>query len=213
MDVSVRRVVGYIPVTVLGIALVSGALAAGGIQFDDIFAVGGMSTLFNPFVYTANILFHADWGHYAGNMRLWLPFGILLTWLTSNRHVLWLAVTVNFLAVVTGIVVQGPVVGISHVVLGVGAATMVRSTGYAFQDASTEGLQTIIAGLMIPLAMGLLLVMILAGPRWIADFSHFLGFLFGGAIEAIYVFSEHDDGSEDGGSEDDGRSIPKHIGR
>lgn len=86
MDRPFRRLVGSVPVTVLGIALVSGLLAAGGIRFDDVFEL----SLLNPFVYTTNMLFHSDWGHYAGNMWLWIPFGVLLTWLTSNRHVLML---------------------------------------------------------------------------------------------------------------------------
>ena len=208
MDVSVRRAVGYVPVTVVAIALVSGLLAAGGLRFDDVFEIAGLPSLFNPFNYTVNMLFHADWGHYAGNMRLWLPFGILLTWLTSNRHVLWLVVAVGVGKTATGILIQGPTVGMSGVVLGVGAATLVRSTGYALQDASLETVQSVVAGLMIPLATGLLLVMILAGPRWIADFSHFLGFLFGGAIEAMYVFNEH--GEE---SKGDARSVSKYVGR
>ncbi|MBX0287053.1 rhomboid family intramembrane serine protease [Haloarcula salinisoli] len=208
MDVSARRVVGYVPVTVLGIALVSGALAAGGIRFHDVFEFEGLPWLLNPFNYTVNMLFHADWGHYAGNMRLWLPFGILMTWLTSNRHVLWLVVTIGFGKTATGILIQGPTVGMSGVVFGVGAAVLVRSTGYALQDSSLETLQIIVFGLLTPLATGFLLVMIFAGPRWIADFSHFLGFLFGGAIEAMYVFDEHEDGRDS-----EGRTISKTVGR
>lgn len=208
MERSMRRMVGYVPVTVVGIALVSGWLAAGGIRFEDVFVTDGFWTLFNPFVYTVNMLFHAGWGHYAGNMWLWIPFGVLLTWLTSNRHVLWLVFAVGVGKTATGILIQGPTVGMSGVVLGVAAATLVRSTGYAMQDVSLEAVQYTVSGLLIPLAAGLLVVMILAGPRWVADFSHFLGFLFGGAIEVMYVFNEHDDGSQD-----DGRSIPKYVGR
>jgi membrane associated rhomboid family serine protease len=203
MDRSVWRLLGYVPVTVLGIALVSGLLAANGIRFDDVFELH----LLNPFVYTVNMLFHSDWAHYTGNMWLWIPFGVLLTWLTSNRHVLMLVVVVGFQKTATGILIQGPTVGMSGVVLGVGAAAMVRSTFYAMPDASSETLQTIVAGLMIPLATGLLLVMIFAGPRWIADFSHFLGFVFGGAIEAIYVFDSH------GADPEDDRTLSSSIGR
>jgi hypothetical protein len=76
------------------------------------------------------------------------------------------------------------------------------------EDASLETLRVVVAGLTIPLGTGLLLAMSLAGPRWVADFSHRLGFLFGGAIEGMYVFSERD-----AGRESDTRSIPKHIGR
>jgi len=209
MELSVRRVVGYVPVTVLGIAWVSGVLAAEGIRFDDVFEFPGLPWLLNPFNYTVNMLFHADWGHYAGNMRLWLPFGAIMTWLTSNRHVLWLVVAVGVGKTATGILIQGPTVGMSGVVFGVGAAVVVRSTGYALQDASLETLQIIVVGLLTPLATGFLIVMIFAGQRWIADFSHFLGFLFGGAIEAMYVFDEHETDT-DGGER---AAISKTIGR
>ena len=120
---------GYVPVTVPGIALVSGALAAAGVRFDDGF--------------------------------------------------------------------------------GVGTAALVRSTAYALQDASLETLQVIVVGLLTPLATGFLIVMIFDGQRWIADVSHFLGFLFGGAIEAMYVFGEH--GTDTDGGE--GPAISKIIGR
>lgn len=206
MRSSVTKLAGYVPVTVLGMALVSGVLAANGIRFDDVFQLDGVPYLFNPFTYTVNTLFHSDWGHYAGNMRLWIPFGFLLTWLTSNRHVLVLAVVVSVQKTATGILIQGPTVGMSGVVLGVAAAALVRSVDYALQDASAAAVQTVVVGLMAPLAAGLLVVMILAGPRTIADFSHFLGFLFGGAVEAMYVFHERE-------SDSDGRTIPKHVGR
>ncbi|MFC7077229.1 hypothetical protein [Haloarcula halophila] len=204
---SARRILYQLPVTVLAIAGIGWLLVSNGIDFTDVFHVGGAGTLFNPFVYTVNVLFHDDWAHYAGNMRLWLPFGILLTLMTSNRHVLGLVVVTNFLTILVAITIEGPGVGISHVVLGVAAATLVRSAGYAFQNASTALLQYVIAGLLIPTAGGLLLVMILAGPRWIGDFHHFLGFLFGGAIESIYVFGDRETEQE---SE---RAIPRNLGR
>ncbi|MFC6756929.1 hypothetical protein ACFQER_09850 [Halomicroarcula sp. GCM10025894] len=132
-----------------------------------------------------------------------------MTWLTSNRHVLWLVVAIGFGKTATGILIQGPTVGMSGVVFGVGAAAVVRSTGYALQDSSLETLQVIVVGLLTPLATGFLIVMIFAGQRWIADFSHFLGFLFGGAIEAMYVFDEHETDTDDG----EGPAISKTIGR
>ena len=209
MERSVRRVVGYVPVTVLGIALISGVLAAEGVRFQEVFEVGGLWTLFNPFNYTVNMLFHSDWGHYAGNMRLWLPFGVLMTWLTSNRHVLWLVVGVNVSTSVGAMAVLQAGVGMSAVVFGIGAAILVRATGDAMRDQSLETVQAVVLGLMTPLAMGFLLIMVLAGPRVIGDFAHFLGFLFGGAIEAMYVFDEH----ETDGGDREGRTISKTVGR
>jgi hypothetical protein len=206
---SMARVVGYVPVTMVGVVLVCTVFAVSGVWHEAVegLFLGG-TVVFNPLVYTINIFFHADWGHYAGNMTLWIPFAAVLTWLTSNRHVLMLVVTVNFLTVVTALFIEGVGLGLSHVVLGVGAAALVRSIDYALADSGPVAVQSIVVGIMFPLSTGFLLVMVLAGPRFIADFYHFLGFLFGGAIEAIYVFSELE--SDDDGGE---RTIPKTLGR
>lgn len=198
----------YVPVTVVAFAAVSGLISAEGVEFTDFFALNG-AIVFNPATYTINMLFHAGgWSHYTGNMWLWVPFGVLLTWLTSNRHVLGLAVVVNALTVVVAIWIEGVGLGLSHVVLGVAAATLVRATGIALQNASTEALQVVVTILLVPTLGGLFLVMALAGARWVADLYHLLGFLFGWAIEAIYVFADHDPpGEADAGGP--ARSVPE----
>lgn len=134
-------------------------------------------------------------------MRLWIPLATLCTWLTSNRHVLGLAVAVNFMTVAVALLIEGLGVGLSHVVFGVGAAALVRSIGWAFRDYSMETLQVFLVGILTPLAVGFLLVLIFAGGRRIADFYHFLGFFFGASIEAMYVLDAHSsDSDSDSGS-------------
>jgi hypothetical protein len=207
--VAIKRALSSTPVTVLAFAAVSGLLAANGIAFTDFFRLDA-TLLVNPASYTINMLFHAGgWGHYTGNMWLWVPFGVALTWLTSNRHVFGVAVTVNALTAVVAIWFEGVGLGLSHVVLGVAAATLVRATGIAFQDASTQGLQLVVTALLLPTLGGLFLVLALAGSRWVADLYHLLGFLFGWAIEALYVFAAHDDESDTGGAT---HSIPDRLG-
>jgi len=199
----VWRLVGYVPVTVVAIALLCWALAANGVRFEDVFRL----RLWNPLVYVLNGVFHSDWGHFAGNMRLWIPLGAVLTWLTSNRHVLGLAVTAQVLATVVSLAIGQFGVGLSAVVLAVGAATLVKATGVAMGDASATAVQITVAGVFAPALVGFLLVAILAGPATeIGHFAHFFGFLYGGAIEAMYVFSAAQ-------PEDDGRRIPEHLGR
>jgi membrane associated rhomboid family serine protease len=199
---------GYVPVTVIAVAAVSGVLAANGVRFTDVFATGGIETMFNPFVYTANMLFHDDWAHYASNMRYWLPFGVVLTLLSSNRHVLWVAIVSHALASAVGMAIGQLGVGTSTAVLAVAGATLVRATGYAMQNASMDSLQTVIAGVLVPFLAAFFLIMVFAGPSPIGHFAHFLGFLFGGAIEAMYVFDDHDSDADA-----DERSIPKRVGR
>lgn len=189
-----RRLAGYVPVTVAGVALVSWYLAAEGIRYEEVYTKNAL----NPLAYLLNGLFHADWDHFAGNVRLWIPFGTLLTWLTSNRHVLLLFVLLQALSVATSLAIGQFVVGMSTVVFGVAAAILVRATGIALRDASMETLQVVVAGVFAPVLVGFLFVAIAAGGNtWIAHFAHFFGVLFGGAIEAMYVFDDHDaDGSE-----------------
>lgn len=199
---ALPKVLPHVPVTVIVVTAVSAYLAVNEIRFLEVFA----PTVLNPAFYTVNMLFHQDWAHFAGNMRLWIPFSLVLTWLTSDRHLLGLVVTVNFLESLVNMPVEGGTVGMSSVVFGVVAASLVRSTDYAMENASLETVQTAVAGMLLPGLVGFFLIMGLAGPRNIADFGHFLGFLFGGAIEAIYVLGDRE-------SEASGRDVPKRVGR
>ncbi len=201
--VTVGTVVRAVPVTVIVVTLISGYLAANGIRYGEVFRI----TLLNPLVYVVNMLFHSDWGHYAGNLRIWVPLGVALTWLTSDRHVLGLVVTSQVLVTVVSLSIGRYGVGLSVAALAVAAATLVRATGLAMEEASTDGLQVVLAAVFGPLVVGFLLVTLLAGANTdIGHLEHFVGFCFGGAIEAMYVFSDHD-------TDDSGRRIPERIGR
>lgn len=188
-DPTPRWLLSKVPVTVGVFVVVQFYITTNGIAFSDVFT----QTPLNPFFYTANMFFHAGgWSHYAGNMYLWIPFGILLTLFTSNRHLLLLAFAVNFMTTILALFIEGLGLGMSHVVFGVMAATLVRSVGLGLRNGSQELLQI---GIAVPLAFGVVgffVVLIFAGPRWIADLYHLLGFLFGGAIEAMYVLEAHD---------------------
>lgn len=190
-DLTPRWILSKVPVTVCVFVVVQYVITTNGIEIHDVF---GHSPL-NPFLYTLNMFFHAGgWPHYAGNMELWIPFGILLTWFTSNRHLLGFAFAVNFMTVLIALFIEGLGLGMSHVVFGVIAATLVRSVGLGLRNGSQELLQI---GITVPLTFGVVgffVVMVFAGPRWIADFYHLLGFMFGGAIEAMYVLNAHESG-------------------
>lgn len=188
-DPTPRWLLSKVPVTVSVFVVVQWYITTNGIPFEDVFTHSPLS----PFTYTANMFFHAGgWPHYAGNMELWIPFGVLLTLFTNNRHVLMMAFAVNFMTTLLALFIEGLGLGMSHVVFGVVAATLVRSVGLGLRNGSQELLQI---GITVPLAFGVVgffVVLIFAGPRIIADFYHLLGFLFGGAIEAMYVLDAHD---------------------
>lgn len=184
-----RWLLSKTPVTVGLFVVVQWVITTNGVAFYDVFG----RTPLNPFFYTANMFFHAGgWSHYAGNMWLWIPFGTLLTWYTSNRHLLGFAFAVNLMTTVIALFIEGLGLGMSHVVFGVIAATLVQSVGLGLRNGSMELLQI---GLTVPLAFGVVgffVVMVFAGPRWIADLYHLLGFVFGGAIESMYVLAAHE---------------------
>ena len=190
-DLTPRWFLSNVPITVCLFVLLQFYITTNGIAFDDVFTHSPLS----PFTYTMNMFFHAGgWSHYAGNMWLWVPFGTLVTWFTSNRHVLGFAFAVNLMTVLIALFIEGLGLGMSHVVFGVVAATLVRSVGLGLRNGSQELLQI---GITIPLTFGVVgffVVMVFAGPRWIADLYHLLGFIFGGAIEAMYVLETHEGG-------------------
>ncbi|MEY7848580.1 hypothetical protein AB7C87_05175 [Natrarchaeobius sp. A-rgal3] len=198
----------YVPWTAIAVAMVCTILAVNGIWRVHVFPDPSfIQVVLNPFYYVSNMFVHSDWAHYSGNVQLWLPFAAVLAWLTSDKHVLAIAVTANVLATVIALAMGQIGFGLSSTVLAVAAATLVRSTGYAMQNASTETLQAAVAGALVPVAGAFLFIFVLAGGSTnIGHFHHFLGFLFGGAIEIMYVLGERE-------REDRVRDIPRGIGR
>ena len=199
-----RAVLSNLPVTVLVFAGFAWWLADSGIYFDP--ARFDASVLLNPLNYFLSMFLHADWGHFAGNIQMWLVFGTVLTVFTSNRHVLLVAVVPHLLTHVVGVFLLRFGVGMSVVVFAVIAATLVRATSYALQNASLDSLQAAIAGVLAPLLGALFIVVLVAGGGRVGHFDHFLGFLFGGAIETVYVLSSHESMQTE-------RHVPRRIGR
>ena len=204
---AMRRLSQYIPLTAIVVAVICWLFAVAELRISEVMTIDP-PVLWNPFTYVLPMVFHFSWEHFTGNIRLWIPFAIAFTLLTSDRHLLGLALTVNVLTVITGLAIGEYGVGLSSVVFGVIGATLVRSVGLAMQDASMEALQTMLLWVLTPALAGFFIVAVLGstipGLPPIAHFSHLFGFLFGAAIEAIYVLDDHGDDSE--------RSIPDHVG-
>lgn len=179
--------VAYVPWTVIGVSLLAVWIAQEGIWFVP----GTPAHPLDPVPYVAGMLFHESWDHLVGNLRLWIPIGVVLTWLTSNRHVLGLIVAVQVLTQVVSMAVGRPGLGLSVAVFGVATATLVRATAIAARHASTDGLQVAVAGALVPVLGALLfLAVLVGGDSPIGHFPHFFGALFGGAIEAMYVLQD-----------------------
>ncbi|MFB6162688.1 MAG: rhomboid family intramembrane serine protease [Halococcoides sp.] len=197
------RAIGDVPITVAMVVGTSWLFLWGGVT-DTALAVRPV-TFLNPLWYAISMVVHDGWGHFAGNMVLFVPFGVVLTWLTSNRHVAVVIAVAhglsNFVWVAT---VFGPAIGTSGAALGVMAAALVRSTGVGLQHFSTETRFVAVVGLLAPLLAGLFVIAVAAGASPIAHFAHVFAFLFGGATEAMYVLSTPDTSD---------RSIPVDVGR
>jgi membrane associated rhomboid family serine protease len=154
--------------------------------------LSGVSPAYDPLSILSGMVLHSGPDHYWGNMRLLVPFGIVLTLLSTNRHVLAVILVSHIPAAMVYGFVAGPVVGSSGVAFGVAAATLVRSIGVGLQNSSMETLQTTVLGLLTPFVACLLVVAIFNIPPGIAHFGHFFSFLFGAGCESAVVLTQHE---------------------
>lgn len=198
--VAIWRLTGYLPVTVAGVTLVSWWFAANG-YYVDMDTVGtSVLDVVNPFYYFESLVLHGDWQHFISNVKLFVPIGAVLTLLTGNRHVLSVVAVSEVLTGFVGFAMRRAGYGMSTAVFAVLGATMVRSTSVAFQDRSSEALQAALLGVMAPLVGAALLVGVVDVGSDVAHFLHLLGFVFGSAIESIYVLSDRERETGDGGT-------------
>ncbi len=185
---SLSGVLGYLPITVVGFAALTGWLHASGVEYypDGYVFVD----LFNPLVYVGSLFFHADWTHYWGNMAFLLPFGVLLTWLTSNRHVLVVMVVSHFaasVAIMAAFLTMGlPVFGVgsSLAVFSVIGAAVVAGAG-TLRD--RKGMSDKVVGVTLALLTVFYLVNVLL------HMGHAFGLLFGAVLESFYVLGGDDE--------------------
>ena len=181
------------PLSILSIAGLSWLLRTNGYEFHDVFTRS--PDLWNVVAHLAAMVFHDGMAHLTSNLQLLVPFGILLTLLTRDEHVLVVVIVSQLLGSLLYVATMGGWgVGSSLALSAVFAATLVRAIGIGMQNASAAWLQTIVGGTLVPFNMTLFVVVLFSGPDDIAHFAHFYGFLLGGAIEAIYVFAEHEPG-------------------
>jgi len=192
---EVRRVSGNLPITVVIVAGVAGWLAANGHYASIETRVTILGQILNPLYYAESLLYHTDWNHYWGNMTSlgFVSVGVLLTYLTNNRHVLGVILVSQVLAAfVYGIGIGQLVYGSSTATFGLWGATVVRTVGIGKQEGSSETFQVALLGLFVVFGGALLLVSIVGASSGIAHFAHLLGFVFGGAYESMYVLSENE---------------------
>jgi|GEM_PF-1631067 len=180
------------PLTILAIAGIGWFLAANGIYYEEV--LGTDPSIWNPLRHVGAIVFHNGWGHYRGNLPFLLAFGVAMTLLTTDEHVLGLILVSNVIGSLLYAVGGGQVVGSSGAVFAVFAGLIVRSTGDAMQNESTETLLATEFGLLAPFVVVLYFLMIVVGGDGIAHMGHFMAFAWGGLYELGFVLVGHSRG-------------------
>lgn len=154
LRVSIAEYRHHLPVSVLVFAAVSGLLVITNTRFSTVFGTDGVSAV----GHIAGMLFHRGMAHYRGNMLVFVPFGVVLTALTSDRHVLGLIVLTHLPASILYAAFGGGIVGSSIAAMGIAAATLVRAIGEGMQDVSMEWLRAILLGILTAFLLVLLIV-------------------------------------------------------
>lgn len=177
------------PLTVLVVAGIGWYLAANGIYFEEVF--GEHPSIWNPFWHLASIVFHNGWGHFRGNLTPLLVFGVAMTLLTADEHVLGLIVVPSVIGSVFYAVGGGVVVGSSGAVFAIFAGLLVRSVGDAMQNESMETLLAIELGLLAPFVLVLMFMIVAVSGHGVAHMGHFMAFCFGALYEFAFVAHGH----------------------
>lgn len=183
----------YLPVTVLAIFCLS--LLATIVRARPAIVAHDtpLAVLWNLLpLYTLNMFMHAHMLHFLGNMFMFVCFGGALTVLTSNRHVLGIALaahvpTAIWLHLGRDIVV----IGSSLALAGVIAATVVRSLALVVGAVDTDDpIDTVFGGTFALVVLSVFGLLSVAGVYYLRIFDHhFGGWVFGGLAEAAWIAS------------------------
>ncbi|MES3517438.1 MAG: rhomboid family intramembrane serine protease [Natronomonas sp.] len=173
---SGRRSLRRFPVTVPLIAVVGGLLVGTGITVSDVFQ---QPSPFNPLLHLGTLVFHNGVSHYVENMLLFVPLGVGLTLLSSDRHAFVVIVGAHVSgSFLTALLADGGT-GSSIAVFALIAALFLRATDRIEAEQSVGVPWFVVVG-VLPAVFGV----VLFGSGGIGHPGHLLGYLFGWAIEA-----------------------------
>ena len=193
-----------LPVTVGFIALVSGFFVRVG--FDSY--PEGLSTfpyILDPFFYFGTLFTHSGMSHYLSNMYFLVPAGILLTYLTSNRKVLYVVLVSHLPTAAVCATIDLTALGAGAAAYGILAAVLVRTTWFCAEDYS-GALRVASSIAVVALAgAGLVSLVMVSGAPQVAYIIPLSGFVLGGTFESLRVIYTF------GYSEPEGSSIPDDI--
>lgn len=190
-------VVAKVPLVVAAIGIVSTLFALQGEFLPTDIAYFG--TLYDPTYHAKLVFLAANWDFFTVNVILLVVFGTLLTLLTGNLHVVTVTVLSYLLTQLLMVCVVCSGYGMSVVAFSVVAAGIVRAIGYVMRDLSAEAFEYVFALLALPTFLAVFYGIV--GGMGTSLVGSAAGFMFGGAIEALFV-------ADDYGSDDTERGIP-----
>ena len=199
------RVSGYLPITV---ALVAGL--SGWIVFET-----GLTTdyinelaLVNPVHYGISLFLHDTPSEYITSMYFFVPAGVFLTYMTSNKEVLGVVVISHVFAVMLGGMSFGlEVYGTSAAAFGLLAAAVVRGTKVGTEDYSQVTQRAAPIGIFVIGGLGLFMIGTVS-ESMVQQTPYLIGFAFGGSFESAIVIAETRGVSE---SDDETKSESRYI--
>lgn len=193
-----------IPIAVALIAALGGVFAYLGYDTYP----RGFSTfpyVLDPVYYVVTIFTHSGVSHYVANMYFLVPAGVLMTYLTSNREVLYVVVVSHLPTATLCATIGLTSLGAGAAAYGLLAALLVRATWFSAKDYS--GSVRVASSIAVVVVAGAVLVtlVVVSGGSQIAYIIPVSGFVLGGTYESLRVIYAF------GYSEPDESPIPDDV--
>lgn len=205
------RASGYLPLTIAIVAGLSGWIVfETGISTDYINELA----LVNPMHYGISLFLHDTPSDYITSMYFFVPAGVFLTYMTSNKEVLGVIAVSHIFAVMLGGMSFGlEVYGTAAAAFGLLAAALVRGTKIGTEDYSERTQRAAPVGIFVIGALGLFMIGT-ASDAMRQQVPYLIGFAFGGSFETVIVLAEtRGIGESEEESKSEGRYIHERFGR
>jgi membrane associated rhomboid family serine protease len=180
--------IGNIPIVVTVIAGLSGYIIFehGGYTGNEI--SGEFVTFLNPAHYLVSLFIHENWSQYISSMYFFVPAGVVLTYITSNKNVLAVIGASHIFAVLScGVWLNLAVSGTTAAAYGLLAATLVSAV-HIYAEGYSRKVQVVApVGILIISTLGLISVTETVGYAQVL-----MGFIFGGSFEGARVIIQTD---------------------
>jgi hypothetical protein len=185
-------VLSKVPFFVVTFALISWLFATNSVftRFET-FQFG---TVIDPVRLTYTMFLSRGWETFVGNLQLWLPFGIALTLLTNNRHVLAISVGSYVLTQILLICIVCNGYGMNVVLFAVIAGTLFRTVGILLSNQPESVLED---GLVAIAAVAILVVFVFEFGTGGSFIGNTAGFAFGAGIEILWVIRDYGGSTSD----------------